>query len=97
MPRNYVNCYSVSRQYGGPEEGGWYYDEFTPLASVKLPDNTPQAIIETVRLKMLDRYAGERTSCGRLGRYSVLGGSDVEVYVEDAPPKASPEDTPHYE
>ena len=23
---HYVNLYSVGRAYGGPEEGGWYYD-----------------------------------------------------------------------
>lgn len=25
----YVNVYEVYRAYGGPEEGGWYYDEGT--------------------------------------------------------------------
>ena len=24
--RYYVNVYEYSREYGGPEEGGWYYD-----------------------------------------------------------------------
>ena len=27
----YVNVYEVYRAYGGPEEGGWYYDEGTLL------------------------------------------------------------------
>jgi hypothetical protein len=29
----YVNVYSVGRCYGGPEEGGWYYDCGDPTAS----------------------------------------------------------------
>ena len=40
----YINAYSVARCYGGPEEGGWYYDAGTPLASVpiKSPINKAQ-------------------------------------------------------
>lgn len=26
QPRFYVNVYEHSREYGGPEEGGWWYD-----------------------------------------------------------------------
>jgi len=30
MSYYYVNVYFVGRAYGGPEEGGWYYDEYEP-------------------------------------------------------------------
>ena len=33
----YVNAYAVTRNYGGSEEGGWYYNSGTPLASVPIP------------------------------------------------------------
>ncbi len=33
----YVNAYAVTRHYGGPEEGGWWYNRGTPLASVPIP------------------------------------------------------------
>src|SRR5262249_53486051 len=29
-PTWYVNLYRVTREYGGPEEGGWYFNVFTP-------------------------------------------------------------------
>tara|TARA_R110000765_G_scaffold236838_1_gene339663 strand:+ start:541 stop:1044 length:504 start_codon:yes stop_codon:yes gene_type:complete len=29
----YVNVYQIQRAYGGPEEGGWWYDEGTPIES----------------------------------------------------------------
>lgn len=29
----HVNVYDLSRAYGGPEEGGWFYDVRTPVAS----------------------------------------------------------------
>jgi hypothetical protein len=32
----YVNAYRVSRAYGGPEEGGWWYDVGEPMASVPI-------------------------------------------------------------
>ena len=34
ISRVYVNAYEVTREYGGPEEGGWYYDAGEPMASV---------------------------------------------------------------
>ena len=27
----YVNVYEIGQAYGGPEEGGWYYDVGTPI------------------------------------------------------------------
>ncbi len=32
----YLNLYLIDQSYGGPEEGGWYYDVGTPLASVPI-------------------------------------------------------------
>lgn len=32
----YVNAYSVTRHYGGPEEGGWYFNAGEPLASIPI-------------------------------------------------------------
>jgi hypothetical protein len=30
----YINAYSVTQHYGGPEEGGWYYYSDEPIASL---------------------------------------------------------------
>lgn len=32
----YINAYSVTRQYGGCEEGGWWYNHHSPLASIPI-------------------------------------------------------------
>lgn len=32
----YFNIYEIGRAYGGPEEGGWYYDYGKPIESVPL-------------------------------------------------------------
>lgn len=33
----WVNVYRVDRCYGGPEEGGWWYDVYECVESVRLP------------------------------------------------------------
>ena len=33
----FVNAYAVTRHYGGPEEGGWWYNAGHPLASMPVP------------------------------------------------------------
>ena len=33
----YINAYIVSRCYGGPEEGGWWFDSGEPIASIPIP------------------------------------------------------------
>lgn len=32
-PMLYVNLYLYDREYGGPEEGGWWYDTYSPVTS----------------------------------------------------------------
>lgn len=35
----FVNVYNVQQAYGGPEEGGWYYDVGTPMLCLKTTCN----------------------------------------------------------
>jgi len=43
-----VTMYSITRTYGGPEEGGWYYDRWDVLGSIPVASkswkNTREAI-----------------------------------------------------
>ena len=92
----YVNAYAVSRHYGGPEEGGWWYDAGRVLASVPISADAPEADIAVIRKALTDILGWERYPPSQ-GRYSVIGGSDFEVYVEDHVAREWPEETPHYE
>jgi hypothetical protein len=92
----YINIYTLDRHYGGPEEGGWWYDSGTPVASLPLPDYrqfTAQDAQEAVdALRQLYTYRN------RVG--SVLypeDGYDYSVVLEEEPAKAWPEERPHYE
>jgi len=92
----YVNAYAVSRHYGGPEEGGWWYDSGRVLASVPISADASDADVATIR-KALTGLLGWPKDPPSQGRYSVIGGSDFEVYVEDHVGREWPEETPHYE
>lgn len=50
----YVNAWHVTREYGGPEEGGWYYNEQDLLASIPC-ERSEAEVIKTV---LLQHYQG---------------------------------------
>lgn len=91
----YVNAYSVSRHYGGPEEGGWWYDAGTPLASVPMKADATDEEIEKEKARLTELLGWPREPSQ--GRYSVNGGDDFEVWVEDHPAEHFPKERPHYE
>lgn len=41
----YVNAYLVVKKYGGAEEGGWYYDHYSPLQSRQYESNDPAELV----------------------------------------------------
>lgn len=86
----YVNAYRVCRNYGGPEEGGWWYDSGEPLASIPCKDDWQ---IKDAKEKLTEMMGWK----DKYSRYSVLGGDDFEIYVEDHPAVAFPAQRPHYE
>ena len=91
----YVNCYSISRHYGGPEEGGWWYDCGEPLASVPVSDDAGPVVIATIREELYQKF-GQPTE--GLGRYSMAPkGDDIEIYVEDKFAEFFPQERPRFE
>lgn len=88
----YVNAYEVTRQYGGPEEGGWYYDEGTPVASMPVTTaKDEEAVLAIMRSVLEPQYKGRR------GRHSVIGEEDLLVRVEEHMATAWPQERPRYE
>lgn len=95
----YVNEYAVTREYGGPEEGGWWFDEgrFVKCHGEFDDEAMGQADGLADALEEQERDEDDRT--GGLGRYrySVLGGADTVFYVEDQPGRHFPREYPRYE
>lgn len=57
----YVTIYEVSRYYGGPEEGGWWYDWLTPVLSRKCRPEVAEMVQNQLykmaaKLYGVDRY-----------------------------------------
>lgn len=69
----FVTLYSVTRHYGGPEEGGWYYDWSTVGQVIAIPAGDPEGVAAALR----EQYPNEN-------RFSVRAGTDYEVVIETA-------------
>lgn len=86
---SFVTVYDTDRAYGGPEEGGWYYD----TGSVVLSRQVPSQDAERVRAELREKYP----YTGK--RYSVIypGTGDYDVVISDTPGADYPQYTPRYE
>ncbi len=108
----YVSVYEVVRAYGGPEEGGWWYDNFS------LVDTTPVSTLEAAQ-KLRDflkqKLEGENQERGPLDSSKGFGNlpegtedweiprgysgeaSELVVEIEDEPGQNTTKERPHYE
>lgn len=99
-PDFYVACVVLwDRAYGGPEEGGWYYDTQEPCIGRHYP--LPRVVrtreeAEAEADKMSD-WCVEHNE-GRPSVNSVLSEGRYETMIYEGEwPKALPERRPHYE
>lgn len=71
----WVNVYEYDRGYGGPEEGGWWYDTFEDAkVSFKF---TGEHAYEDAQIKRAELRDGEYPSTGKAGTH----GSDREDWA----------------
>ncbi len=72
----WVNVYEVVRCYGGPQEGGWWWNHRECIASVPVcKGERPSAVVRRMRRHFADRAWGDI--------YSVRGGLEIDVCLED--------------
>lgn len=100
----YLNAYRVTRAFGGPEEGGWWYDVGEPLASVPLPafyrsgpdGLRPRAVPdeEDLSRRRLETFFGTGSSENQWRR---LSGVWIVFVVEDRFARPYPARRPRYE
>jgi hypothetical protein len=91
----HVSVYECDRAYGGPEEGGWWYDcgelkQTIPVMSDDISDDDIDELIEMMR-----KVYPEQTDYG-IGSVLYSGGA-YEVYAEDKAGESYPKERPHYE
>lgn len=91
-PVLFVNVYRLDQGYGGPEEGGWYYETGEPVCSYVVSDGFEAAM--NLRQSLSNSEFPDKGY-----RYSVRPqGIDYGVWVElDPPADPWPARKPHYE
>jgi len=77
----FVTAFAVTRHYGGPEEGGWYYDLYYPLKSRAIAPDSSQEERKTHCDHLYNEFASFEE--GNIG--SVLGGIAIAAYETDIP------------
>ena len=88
----YVNVYLIDKSYGGPEEGGWWFDtgeiiRIIPCSSKKKAHRTMR-LVELVVTKFNE---------GRRPISSVLSKGVLEAIISQSPGQNYPSQRPHYE
>lgn len=85
----FVNVYSVTRHYGGPEEGGWYYNILECIETFPCRYKNRYEIMDYMETEHADKRYGDI--------YSVLGGKDITMKWEESPCESETKDRPYYE
>lgn len=94
-----VSTFLVDRAYGGPEEGGWYYEVGQPVLEPNLP--IPRFTIDQeearkwaaeMRVELDENFNKYRRSIS-----SVLSEGRYDAVVSEGWPKPYPSQRPHYE
>lgn len=88
----WINTYLIDRAYGGPEEGGWYYNCGEAVRSIQVTEETlPETLQEACG------WAEQENRSRRSDINSVLSEGRYDVRVEDQPGVDYPAEIPHYE
>jgi hypothetical protein len=87
----FVNIYTITRHYGGPEEGGWWYNWSECREVIPVQNKYSDVMAEEAE----KRYTTNGHKFGNI--YSVLGGQDVDVRIEANPKESESESRPYYE
>ena len=92
--RSILAFYEIDREYGGPEEGGWWYDSGTFVRAIALHFDDAAAISAQQRanrlLERLQRHRPTIDSCLYAGgRYRALTFTGL-------PPERFPAERPRY-
>lgn len=91
-----VAVYEMNRHYGGPEEGGWWYDSRELVAVATADDETDTARVVAELESGPYRSTGDRFSV----YYGRRGDVEYRMYIHAPGDKIThrdPLETPHYE
>lgn len=94
--RRWLAVYDVNRAFGGPEEGGWWYDYGVPAEGFESFYSLRAALVRRDEVQAaLDRINHDAGPYGDLS--SVLCRGALRAIVTREPPAPFPDRRPHYE
>lgn len=91
LPR-WINAYELGRNFGGHEEGGWYYDSGEPVFAAQI--SNVEEMEEALKLIYLIWAESVQIDPPYT---SVLGGCDIRIRLEQEIGSYWPENAPRYE
>ena len=110
--RKFVSVYKADRAYGGPEEGGWWYDVYDLVDSVPV---ISMAAARQVKSFLEQKYKAENRDTGPLdsakGFENLPEGtedsqiprgfsgeaSELQAVIEERPGEKETQERPHYQ
>lgn len=93
-----VAVYLADRAYGGPEEGGWWFDSGVPAHEfARFCRGFSRYSLARAYADRLERHLLPRVNAGRRDKSSVLSDGVYEIEVVSGVPEAYPADRPVYE
>ncbi|WP_299654246.1 hypothetical protein [uncultured Jannaschia sp.] len=93
--RHVVALYEMDRTYGGPEEGGWWYDHGALCRVLKVVPSADAAYTLAARAnRLMNRLQRDKRDIGSM---AYTGGRYAACVFEHTAPRVFPEVPPHYE
>lgn len=95
----FVAVFLVDREYGGPEEGGWYYEAGVPVLEDGIPTPmwTADEAAALQHREVVQRTLDETVNKGRRSIGSVLSQGEYRAVMDQGWPRPFPETRPRYE
>lgn len=90
----YVTVYKITRHYGGPEEGGWYYNFWEQICSIPICYNADGSSDECELIEFMEKKFNYLNS-GNI--YSAIPGSKMMIYSERERGEKQTTEIPIYE
>ena len=89
----FVNLYHSEQAYGGPEEGGWWFDTGVFLRCAYVTTSRERALMarDKVRRRLVDKL-----NEGLPEKHSVISQGVLEIQVDEFPGHDYPETRPFY-
>lgn len=99
-PFYFAAPYLVELAYGGPEEGGWYYDRGEPVEddpSLPLPVMTHTEDDAYAACRAMQETLDATANVGLRPKHSVISTGVYKARVTPGYPRPFPAERPHYE